>query len=268
MVMQPLVVKYGGSSMQGCGTRPLPDPVLQEIAQLYKEGAHVVLVHGGGPEIDQALAQRGIVTPRVAGHRVTDAATLEVVESVLCGTVNKHLVRTLLTLRVRAAGISGQDGPTLIAEKAKGENGADLGFVGKIVDCDASLLQRLLQANTIPVVAPLAISRDGKQAYNVNADLAAAAIAAALKACAFVVVTNVPRVLRDADDPSSGIDALTAQQARDFAATDACRSSMKPKMLAAAAAVAGGVSRAYICDARPGAIAAALSSDATVISGA
>jgi acetylglutamate kinase len=292
--MQPLVVKYGGSSMhcrvtrtstavvpslstapedalrtgsvEGDASRPLPDFVLQEIAQLHKEGARVVLVHGGGPEIDQALAQRGIATQRVAGHRVTDAATLEVVESVLCGTINKRLVRSLLALGIRAVGISGQDGPTLIAEEARGENGADLGFVGEIADCDGTLVQTLLDAGALPVIAPLAISRDGAQAYNVNADLAAAAIAASLQARAFVVVTNVPRVLRDADDPSSGIDALTAQQARDFASTDACRSSMKPKMLAAAAAVAGGVSRAYICDTRPGAITAALSSDATVIS--
>jgi acetylglutamate kinase len=276
MVMQPLVIKYGGAALRSHPERGAArlsaraekgqsDPVLGEIAQLHKEGVPVVLVHGGGPEIDQALAQRGIVTQRIAGHRVSDAATLEVVESVLCATINKRLVRSLLELGVRAAGISGQDGPTLIAEKARGDNDTDLGFVGEIVDCDAALVQTLLDAQTIPVVAPLAISRDGTQTYNVNADLAAAAVAAALKACAFIVVTNVPRVLRDADDPDSGIQALTVREARAFARTDGCRSSMKPKVLAAAAAISGGAKRAFICEGKAGAIASALSGDATVI---
>lgn len=261
MVMQPLLVKYGGSALCHAEHAAL----LAEVAELHKEGVRIALVHGGGPEIDQALAARGVVTKRVAGHRVTDAATLEIVESVLCGTINKRLVRSLLALGVRAAGISGQDGPTLVAEKARGENGADLGFVGEIADCDAKLVRTLLDTGTVPVIAPLAISRDGMQVYNVNADLAAAALAAALKAFAFVLVTDVPRVLRDPDDPESAIDAFTPQEAHAFATTDACRSSMKPKVVAAAAAVTGGVNRAYICEAGPGAIVAALSGNATVV---
>lgn len=272
MVMQPLVIKYGGSALP-ChperrakpGVEGQTDAVLAEIAELYKEGAPIVLVHGGGPEIDEALAQRGIVTQRIGGHRATDAVTLEVVESVLCGTINKRLVRSLLALGVRAVGVSGHDPPTLVAEKAKGENGADLGFVGEIVDCNVASIQALLEAGSLPVVAPLASSRDCTQAYNVNADLAASAIAAALKASAFILVTNVPRVRRDADDPTSGIDMLSIEEAAAFAAMDACRSSMKPKVLAAATAVAAGASRAYICEAKADAIVSALSGNATTI---
>lgn len=258
--MQPWVVKYGGSALAAGG-----DEVLAEIAALHRDGQGVVLVHGGGPEIDAALRQRGIVTERVGGHRVTDAATLETVEAVLCGTINKRLVRALLALGASAVGMSGQDGATLIAERMRGEGGADLGYVGQIVDCDATLVRGLLDARSLPVVAPLAISRDGTHAYNVNADLAAAAIASALKASAFVLVTNVPRVLRNPDDPSSGIDRMTLAQARDFAASEACRSSMKPKVLAAVSALEGGVARAYICSASPSTIASALAGDATVV---
>jgi len=232
---------------------------------LAGHGEPAVLVHGGGPEIDRALQERGVRTERIDGQRVTDALTLEIVEAVLCGTINKRLVRACLERGLHAIGVSGQDGSTLVAERARGAGGADLGFVGEIVACETSLLGALLNAHLLPVVAPLAVSRDGGQAYNVNADLAAAAIAAALGARAFVIVTNVPRVLRDPDDPRSGIAEMSSGEARSFAASAACRSSMKPKMLAAAIAVEGGAAASYICSAKPGGIAAALAGDATVV---
>ncbi len=147
------------------------DPVLTEIASLREAGAAVVLVHGGGPEIDAALTQRGIVTKRIDGMRVTDAVTLEVTEAVLCGSVNKRLVRDALALGIPAVGLSGQDGNLLVAERTGGLRGEDLGYVGRIVATDASPLRALLDAGFVPVVAPLAISRDGAHAYNVNADL-------------------------------------------------------------------------------------------------
>lgn len=256
----PLVLKYGGAALGA------EDSVLAELAALLKAGRRAVLVHGGGPEIDRALAERGIETARIAGQRVTDAATLEVVEAVLCGSLNKRLVRAALEAGIRAAGVSGQDGALLVAERATGEDGADLGFVGEIVACHPALLHALLDAGFTPVVAPLAVSADGRRRYNVNADLAAAAIAAALRTDAFILVTNVPRVLRDPTDPASGIDSMTPAQARAFAATAACRDSMKPKMLAAAVAVEGGANAAYVCAAKSATIAAALAGDATVVS--
>ena len=262
----PIVVKYGGNALAAATA----DPVLAEIADLHFARRPVVLVHGGGPEIDRALAERGIATERIDGLRVTGAETLDVTEAVLCGSLNKRLVRALAALGVRAAGISGQDGATLVAERTVPPNGADLGYVGTIAHTDPLLVQTLLDAGFLPVVAPLALARDRTHAYNVNADLAAAALAAALRARAFVIVTNVPRVLRDPDDPTSGIDMLTLDGARRFAASDACRSSMKPKLEAATSAVTGGAAAAYICAAGPNAIARALAGDSTrvILSGA
>lgn len=271
-----LVIKYGGAPLAGATCHPERsakrgvegpprDSVLAEIASLHEQGEKIALVHGGGPEIDRRLSERGIVTQRVQGQRVTDETTLEIVEAVLCGTLNKRIVRACLALGIRAVGISGQDGPTLIAERLTGAGGVDLGFVGEIVDCSPFLARAVLDTGCVPVIAPLAVSRDGGHAYNVNADLAAAAIASALHARAFVIITNVARVLRDPDDPTSGIDRFTLDEARAFAASDACRSSMKPKLLAAAAAVGGGARAAYICAAKPAAIASALAGNATVI---
>lgn len=241
-----------------------PDPVLAEVAQLWRAGTRVVLVHGGGPEIDAELRRRAIATQRLDGLRVTDAATLTITESVLCASVNKRLVRNCLALGIRAVGISGQDGPLLLAQPERGRNGADLGFVGRIQAVDARLIETLLAGGFLPVIAPLAVEPGGAQAYNVNADLAAGAIAAIL-AADFVALTNVPRVLRDAGDPRSVIDRFTPVDALSFAQSAACGGKMKPKLLAAAHAVKSGVNAAYICGVKPGAIAAALEGDATVI---
>ncbi len=260
----PIVVKYGGAALP---ERNADDPVLREIAALAAREEPVVLVHGGGPEIDGALAARGIVTQRVDGQRVTDAASLDVVEMVLCGTLNKRLVRALCALGAPAVGISGQDARMLVARRVLGAGEASLGYVGEIASCDATLLELLIRGRFVPVVAPLAVSRDGTQAYNVNADLAAAAIAAELRARAFVIITNVPRVLRDVDDPRSGIDRMAAAEARAFAASDACRDSMKPKLLGASLAVEGGAGASYMCVPRADAttIKAAMAGGSTIV---
>ena len=143
---------------------------------------------------------------RVAGLRVTDAATLAVTESVLCGTVNKALVRALLARGVRAAGISGQDGALLVARPMARVEGQDMGFVGEIERVQPAVLEGLFAAGITPVVAPLAVTADGRTALNVNADTSAGAIAGALAADAYIIVTNVERVRLRVDDPSSGIE--------------------------------------------------------------
>lgn len=256
-----LVIKYGGNAMSGPGRY---DPLLAEVAARWRAGDAVVLVHGGGPEIDNALARRGMTTMRIAGQRVTDEETLGVTEAVLCGSLNKRIVRACLSLGLPAAGVSGQDGGTLVARRALGPDGEDLGLVGEIVSVDALLLRTLLDAGFLPVVAPLALAQDASHAYNVNADLAAGAIAAALQADAFLLVTNVPRVLSDVDDPMSGIDRFTASEALQFAQSDACRSSMKPKLLAAASAARNGAA-AYICPATASPISSALAGNCTIV---
>lgn len=257
----PLVVKYGGNAMRDGGA----DPLLEEIAALRHAGRPVIVVHGGGPEIDRWLSARSIQSRRIDGMRVTDAATLETTEAVLCGTINKRIVRALSALGVPAAGVSGQDARTLVAKRSFGKEGVDLGFVGEIVECSPALLHALLSAGYLPVVAPLAVAADGSTAYNVNADLAAAAIASATKASAFMLMTNVRRVLRDPDDATSGIDRIDVAAARAFSQSDACRESMKPKIDAALAAAEAGVSNVYICAAGPEAIRRAFEGDATTI---
>ena len=239
--------------------------LLAELADLRAAGHAVILVHGGGPEIDEALSRRGLATRRVDGLRVTDEDALEIAEAVLCATANKRLVRMCLQAGIPAVGISGQDGGLIRVRRALSPSGYDLGYVGEIVSVDPAALLALLDAGYLPVVSPIAVDEAAAHAYNVNADTVAGAIAAAVKADAYIALTNVDRVLRDPSDPSTAIDRLSLSDALHFASSDACVSGMKPKMLAAIDAVAGGASRACICSARPGAIAAALAGNATVI---
>ena len=271
----PIVVKYGGNALgvgEGGGVIPSvgpegrsrgTDPLLDSVVKLHLHGTSIVLLHGGGPEIDRWLADRNVPTRRVDGLRVTDEATLEVTEAVLCATINKRLVRACAQLGAKAVGISGEDGATLAATAARGSRGEDLGYVGEITHCDPSLINLLLAANYLPIVAPLAVAKDGDHAFNVNADLAAAALAGALRAHAFVMITNVSRVRRDPSDPASGIDRMTVDEAKAFALTPACEGGMKPKMQAAIAAVEAGAQAAYIAAQQP--IADILAGNATVI---
>lgn len=256
-----VVVKYGGNAM-GQGS---DEALLGELADLRAAGHAVILVHGGGPEIDHALSRRGLSTTRVEGLRVTDEAALEVAESVLCATANKRLVRLCLQHGIPAVGISGQDGGMVRARRAISPSGGDLGYVGQVKRVDPAPLYALLDAGFMPIISPIAVDERSRHAYNVNADTVAGAIAAAVKADAYVALTNVERVLRDPANPESAIDRLTVTDALHFAASDACASGMKPKMLAAIEAVTGGARRAYICAAKPGAIASALAGNATVI---
>jgi acetylglutamate kinase len=241
------------------------DPVIDELAGLQRAGRAVVLVHGGGPEIDRALLRQGVPTTRVAGLRVTDAATLEVTEAVLCATLNKRLVRALTRAGSRVAGVSGQDGATLVATKIQAPDGRELGFVGTVIATDPALLFALLEAGFLPVVSPLALSSGATHAYNVNADAAASAIANALDASALVMLTGVPRLLRDPADPSSSIHRLSLQDAVAFVDGPACRDGMRPKLNAAITFVSARTGSAYICATKPGGIAAALDGDATVV---
>ncbi len=257
-----IVLKYGGNAMAAPAAS---DPLLDDIAARIAAGDRVIVVHGGGPQIDAALAERGIATQRVAGLRVTDATALAVTESVLCATVNKALVRALLRRGVAAAGVSGQDGRLLVARHARGPTGESLGYVGEIAAVDVTIVRGLLAAGLVPVVAPLAVSADGATALNVNADTSAGAIAGALGADAYVVVTNVDRVRRDLGDPASGIARLTAREARGFLDDGTFDGGMLPKMASALDALARGARSAIVCGSGPGALRRALAGDGTTI---
>ncbi len=256
-----LVVKYGGSAMD----TNADDALLEEVSLLLGWGHSVILVHGGGPELDRALADRGLTSRRIDGLRVTDRDALEVAEAVFCATGNKRLVRACLKRGISAVGISGQDGGLLRARRTHSRKGDDLGFVGDIVAVDARLLEALLEAGFLPIVAPIAVGERAESAYNVNADTVAGAIAGAIHADAYVALTNVERVLGDPRNPASAIDALSVRDALTFASSQACATGMRPKLFAAIDAVVSGAKRAYICAARPGAIQGALAGNATVI---
>jgi len=256
------IVKYGGSAHPGAAPE---DPLLDEIAELHAAGERVLLVHGGGPEIDTALRERGIGGERFDGLRATDERSLATIEMVLCATINKRIVRALQERGATAVGISGQDGGTLRAHRSSRFNGR-LGAVGERVACDPRLLETLLTMPAIPVLAPLALDIADARALNVNADEAAAAVAAAFPASALFFVTDIERVRAVASDPRSGIDRFTVSTARAFLNGEQCRDGMRPKIRAAIEACEGGAEAAYICLARPGALRAARDcNDATIV---
>jgi acetylglutamate kinase len=248
-----IVLKYGGNAMVA-GT---DDPVLDEIAALAAGGTRIVVVHGGGPQIDAALRERGIAEERIDGLRVTSAAARDVVEAVLCGSVNKDLVRGLLARGARAFGFAGQDGALLTATRLRVPDG-DLGFVGVPAAVDAALLRAILGLGVVPVIAPLGLDVAANAALNLNADTAAGAIAAALGADAYVVLTNVAGVRRDRHDPASVMPRITIAEARGFLDDGTFSDGMRPKMRAAIEAVAGGARRALIAEAAPDGIRHAL----------
>ena len=261
-----IVLKYGGNAMAALDAG---DPLLDDVGARVRAGDRVVLVHGGGPQIDAALAERGIVTRRVAGLRITDAATLATTEAVLCGSVNKALVRALLVRHVAAAGISGQDGALLEARALEAIDGESLGFVGTIERVRPEILRGLLDAGLVPVVAPLGVTADGSTALNVNADTAAGAIAGALHADAYVVVTDVERIRRDPADPMTGIERLTVSEARGFVADGTFGGGMRPKVESALDALARGARSAIVCGSGAGAISNALAgkNGTTIVAG-
>ncbi len=248
-----IVLKYGGNAM----TAGADDPVLDEIAALARGGTAVILVHGGGPQIDAALRAQGIPEERVEGLRVTTAAARDIVEAVLCGTVNKDLVRGLIARGARAFGFCGQDGAVLEARRMR-IAGHDLGYVGEPAKVDTVLLHDILALKVLPVIAPLGLDPTDGAALNLNADTMAGAIAAAIQADAYVVLTNVAGVRRDRNDPASVIPRLTVAEARGFLDDGTFSDGMIPKMRAAIEAVSGGARRAVIGEAVRDGIVAAL----------
>lgn len=256
--MQEIVIKYGGNAMADLAA----DPVLADCAHLYKAGRRVVLVHGGGPQIDAALRNRAIPEERIDGLRVTSPAALEIVEHVLCATVNKELVRALGALGAKAVGISGEDGGLLWARQIN----VRLGAVGEVIEVRPGIVSALLDAGFFPVIAPLALDRDDPlRRLNVNADTAAGAIAGALQAEAYVVVTDVEGVRRDLTDPMSTVHRLSAEQAVSWLDDGTLSGGMRPKMRGALDALRRGARRALISGAGTSAIVRALDGAGTEI---
>ena len=239
-----VVVKYGGNAMLN---DELKQAVMEDIVLLSTIGIKVVLVHGGGPEINNMLEKVGKESKFVDGLRYTDAETMEIVQMVLSGKLNKDIVSILFQEGGKAVGLSGVDSGLLRAKKTD----KDLGFVGEVTEVNPEILNTLLDNGFIPVVSTVAIGNDGdKNHYNINADTAAAKIAVALHAEKFVQLTNVPGVLRDVEDPTSIIKRIERTAIGSLKATGIISSGMIPKIDCCLTALEGGVPRTHIIDGR------------------
>ena len=251
---QTILVKYGGHAMDapgGDGTAG--DPFARDIVLLKQVGINPIVVHGGGPQIGQMLQRLGIKSRFVDGLRVTDRETMEVVEMVLAGTINKQLVAAINAAGGCAVGLSGKDGGLIRARKVRRsriEEGVtvelDLGFVGEPERIDDRVLASFRKSDIIPVIAPIGVGAGG-ETYNINADTVAGAVAAAVGACRFLLLTDVPGV---PDAEKRLIAELTAGEARRLIADGTISGGMIPKVETCLAAVEGGVEAAVIVDGR------------------
>lgn len=239
-----VVVKYGGSAMLD---ERLQQSVIKDVALLKLVGMKPVIVHGGGKEISKWVKLMGKEPEFVEGLRVTDDDTMEVAEMVL-NKVNKHLVQMMEKLGVKAAGISGKDGGTLLCDK-KMVGSRDIGYVGDVREVDCGLIDTLLENDFVPIIAPIGLGEDFK-AYNINADDAACAIAKSMKAEKLVFMTDIEGVCRDANDPSTLLSVLTLDEANQMIDDGFIGGGMLPKLRNCIDAVEGGVNRVHILDGR------------------
>ena len=231
-----LVIKYGGSAMVDDA---LKLAVMNDLVTLTLLGVRVVLVHGGGPAINEALQRMGKEPKFVGGLRYTDKETMAVVQEVLAGRVNKDLVALL---KGRGVGLCGMDGHMITCTR---KTDVDLGYVGRIRRVDTTLIEHLLADSFIPVIATVGMDNRGV-AYNINADTAASEIAAALKAEKLVFLTDVDGIRMQADDPASLISAVSVSEVGKLIADGVITGGMIPKVQGCARAIEKGVSRVHI----------------------
>ncbi len=239
-----VVIKYGGAAMIDC---ELKQKVMQDIVLMKYVGMHPIIVHGGGPEINTMLDRLDIKVQFVNGLRVTDQATMEIVEMVLGGKVNKEIVAGINVNGGKAIGISGKDGALIQA--APLDNNSQLGLVGQVENINPGIIETVIESGYIPVIAPIGMGED-QQTYNINADLVAAAIAVAIKADKLVLLTDVPGLLQDPTDPGSLISILRLSEVDSYKEAGIISGGMLPKVDCCIRSVQGGVGRTHIIDGR------------------
>jgi len=238
-----IVIKYGGSIL---GEEKIRRGVLEDIVFLNFMGLRAVLVHGGGPNISERLRSSGKKTEFVDGMRVTDEGTLKLVEEEL-QSLNELIVKEIIELGAKAAGLNGKEKNIIQVEKKKAE--IDLGFVGHIVGIENQPILDELKKDKIVVVLPMGKGKD-KKAYNVNADEAASSIAASLGAEKLVLLTNVKGIMRNSEDPHSFLSTLTIEEAKGLIESNIVQQGMIPKVKACIDALEKGVKKTHIVDAR------------------
>jgi len=237
-----VVIKYGGNAMVN---PQLKQQVMEDITLLWLIGVKVVLVHGGGPEISQTMAKLGKEAKFVNGLRVTDKETVDIVQMVLAGKINKTLVNLIQMKGGHAMGLSGIDGG-IIEATMKDEN---LGYVGEITKIRTQPIEALLEKNYIPVISTVASDRQGNT-YNINGDTAAARIAGALRAERLIMMTDIAGILMDKDDPSTLIPYVTVEEARKLYDSGVISGGMIPKVDCCIDAIEHGVDNVVIMDGR------------------
>ncbi len=249
---QPVVIKYGGHAM---GDAELARGFARDLVILKQIGVNPVVVHGGGPQIGAMLERLKIQSSFIEGLRVTDAQTVDVVEMVLAGSINKQIVTNINRAGGRAVGLSGKDGNLITAAKlhrttrdpgSNIEKVLDLGFVGEPETVNPSVIESIIASDIIPVIAPIGLGRDG-ETYNINADTAAGAVAGAIGARRLLLLTDVTGVL---DRDGRLIDHLTTEGARALISEGVATGGMIPKLETAIGAVEGGAEGAVILDGR------------------
>ncbi len=247
-----IVIKYGGSTME---EERMKQRFALDLVLLKYIGIHPVVVHGGGPQIGEMLAKVGKKSQFIQGMRVTDGETMDVVEMVLVGKVNKEIVSLINQQGGRAVGLSGKDGGLITAKqlkltKAPGKRGIpeviDIGMVGEVKAVNPGVIETLEKENFIPVIAPVGVGEEG-ETYNINADLVAGEIASALKAEKLILLTNVEGVM---DGRHRLIATLNAKQAKRFIAQKVISSGMIPKVNCCLHALEKGVAKTHIIDGR------------------
>ncbi len=239
-----VVVKYGGSAMLD---EKLKENVIKDVVLLKLVGFKPVIVHGGGKDISKWVERSGMEPRFVNGLRVTDAATMEIVEMVL-NRVNKGLVQKVEALGVHAVGISGKDGG-LLKVKKRYSGGEDIGFVGEITQVNPKIILDLLEKDFLPIVCPIGFD-DNFDSYNINADDAACAVAEALHANKLAFLTDTEGVYRDFSDKSTFIHSMEVHEAEEFIASGGARGGMIPKLQNCIHALRQGVARVHILDGR------------------
>lgn len=249
-----VVIKYGGHAMVNC---ELKKAVMQDAVLMHLVGMRPVIVHGGGPEINSMLKRLGKDSAQfIQGLRVTDAETMEIVEMVLAGKINKEIVANIHRYGGKAIGLCGKDGNLIEAQKEVvciEENGeqknVDLGYVGKVERINPGIIDTVIAEGYIPVVAPIGVGNEG-ESYNINADLVAGELALELKADKLVLLTDVEGILSDRSDPRTLISALKVSRVPELIQRGVIADGMIPKVNCCIRALAGGVKKTHIIDGR------------------
>lgn len=241
---ETVVIKYGGNAMVN---QELKSAVMSDIVLMHLVGINVVLVHGGGPEINDMLTKIGKESKFVNGLRYTDAETIEIVQQVLAGKVNKDLVQLLEKAGGNGMGLCGLDGSMLKAVQLASSK--DLGFVGEIQEVNPKVIHKTIESGYVPIISTIASGYNG-EVYNINADIAAARIAAELGATKLILMTDIRGLLRDKDDESTIIPVVNVSEVNSLKKENIISGGMIPKIDCCVEAVRRGVKRAHIIDGR------------------